>query len=98
MWPTNRNYSSEILINDEADKSDNKVIDGKFTGIYATHPMTNEKIPIWVASYVLTGYGTGAVMGVPAHDTRDNAFAIKYDLEIIRVINSDTNDNDDVYW
>ena len=84
-------------LNDEADKSDNKVIDGKFTGIYATHPMTNEKIPIWVASYVLTGYGTGAVMGVPAHDSRDNAFAIKYDLEIIRVINSDNDNDNDVF-
>ena len=77
-------------INDEANKSDSKVIDGKFTGVYATHPITNKKIPIWVASYVLTGYGTGAVMGVPAHDIRDNAFAVKYGLEIIKVIDSDS--------
>ncbi|MCG3120998.1 MAG: Leucine--tRNA ligase [bacterium] len=62
---------------------------GVFTGCYAIHPVSGEKIPIWVADYVLMGYGTGAVMGVPGHDTRDFAFAKKYNLPIIEVISPD---------
>ncbi|WP_139490416.1 leucine--tRNA ligase [Brevibacillus dissolubilis] len=60
---------------------------GHFTGAYAKHPLTGEQVPIWVANYVLLDYGTGAVMGVPAHDERDFAFAKKYDLPIKVVIN-----------
>jgi len=52
-----------------------KRISGVFTGSYALHPFTGKKIPVWVGDYVLAGYGTGAVMAVPAHDTRDFAFA-----------------------
>lgn len=59
---------------------------GVFTGAYAIHPLTGEKLQIWVADYVLAGYGTGCVMAVPAHDDRDYEFATKYGLEIIRVI------------
>lgn len=59
---------------------------GVFTGTYATHPMTGEAVPIWVADYVLAGYGTGAVMGVPAHDARDFAFARRYNLPVLEVI------------
>ena len=59
---------------------------GIFTGSYATHPLSGAKIPIWVADYVLPGYGTGAVMGVPAHDERDFAFARRFDLDIPVVI------------
>lgn len=59
---------------------------GVFTGAYATHPLTGQAIPIWVANYVLADYGTGAVMGVPAHDQRDYDFATKYGLEIREVI------------
>lgn len=59
---------------------------GAFTGEYATHPMTNARIPIWVADYVIDDYGTGYVMGVPAHDARDFAFAHKYGLEIVSVL------------
>jgi leucyl-tRNA synthetase len=59
---------------------------GVFTGAYARHPLTEEKIPVWIADYVLPNYGTGAVMGVPAHDTRDLAFAKKYGCEIKFVI------------
>ncbi|MDZ7292076.1 MAG: leucine--tRNA ligase [candidate division KSB1 bacterium] len=62
---------------------------GVFTGSYAIHPLSGERIPIWVADYVLMGYGTGAVMGVPGHDTRDFAFAKKYNLPIIEVISPD---------
>lgn len=59
---------------------------GVFTGAYARHPFTGEPVPIWVADYVLPGYGSGAVMGVPAHDERDYAFAQTYNLRITNVI------------
>lgn len=58
---------------------------GVWTGAYALHPVTGQKVPIWIADYVLMGYGTGAVMGVPAHDERDFGFATTYDLPVIRV-------------
>ncbi|WP_350344771.1 leucine--tRNA ligase [Proteinivorax tanatarense] len=67
---------------------------GVFTGSYATNPINGEKIPIWVADYVLYSYGTGAVMAVPGHDERDFQFATKYDLPIRKVIeNSETDDS-----
>ncbi|MEA3350137.1 MAG: leucine--tRNA ligase [Chloroflexota bacterium] len=59
---------------------------GVFTGGYAINPVNQARIPIWIADYVMMGYGTGAIMAVPAHDERDFAFARKYDLEIIPVI------------
>jgi len=59
---------------------------GVFTGAFAVNPVNNERIPIWVADYVMMGYGTGAIMAVPAHDTRDFEFATKYDLPIIQVV------------
>ncbi|KOA20783.1 leucine--tRNA ligase [Clostridium homopropionicum DSM 5847] len=59
---------------------------GVFTGSYAINPITSERVPIWVADYVLATYGTGCVMAVPGHDDRDFAFATKYNLPIIRVI------------
>jgi leucyl-tRNA synthetase len=61
---------------------------GMPTGAFAIHPLTQEKLPIWVANYVLWGYGEGAVMGVPAHDERDFAFAKKYGLPIIQVVDA----------
>ena len=66
--------------------SENKDKTGVFTGSYATNPATGEDIPIWIADYVLYGYGTGAIMAVPAHDERDNQFAKKFNLPIIEVI------------
>jgi leucyl-tRNA synthetase len=63
---------------------------GVFIGAYAVNPMTNERIPIWIADYVLPGYGTGAIMAVPAHDERDFAFAQKYDLQIRYVVAPDS--------
>ena len=63
--------------------------EGKFIGRYVINPLTGKKMPIWIANYVLADYGTGAVMGVAAHDDRDNDFAKKYDLEIIPVIDED---------
>jgi leucyl-tRNA synthetase len=62
---------------------------GVWTGSYAIHPITEKQIPIWIADYVLMGYGTGAVMGVPAHDERDFEFAKKYDLKILPVVSPD---------
>lgn len=59
---------------------------GVFSGLYAINPVNNEKIPVWIADYVLMGYGTGAIMAVPAHDERDFEFAKKYGLEIKEVI------------
>jgi leucyl-tRNA synthetase len=59
---------------------------GVFTGSYATNPVNDERVPIWVADYVLGGYGTGAIMAVPAHDERDFAFARRFELDIRRVV------------
>lgn len=59
---------------------------GLFTGSYATNPATGKPVPIWVADYVLASYGTGAIMAVPAHDTRDYEFAVKFGLDIVEVV------------
>jgi leucyl-tRNA synthetase len=59
---------------------------GVFTGAYAKHPVTGDRIPIWISDYVLMGYGTGAIMAVPAHDERDHEFAKKFKLPIIEVV------------
>ena len=70
-----------------------KEVTGVFTGHYALHPFTGDKLPIWVVDYVLPGYGSGAVMGVPAHDERDYKFAKCFDLPIISVIEPRTGVN-----
>ena len=64
-----------------------------FTGGYAINPVNDERIPIWIADYVLMTYGTGAIMAVPAHDQRDFEFARKYDLEVRVVIQPDDMDD-----
>jgi leucyl-tRNA synthetase len=66
--------------------SDVKTVSGVFTGSYVTNPFTGEKLPIWIADYVLAGYGTGVVMAVPSSDDRDFRFAMHYNLPIIKVI------------
>ncbi|MBO4372833.1 MAG: leucine--tRNA ligase [Bacteroidales bacterium] len=66
--------------------SDTHSVTGQFTGAYAINPFTGSQIPIWISDYVLVGYGTGAIMAVPAHDSRDYAFAKKFDLPIIPLI------------
>ncbi len=66
-----------------------KTVTGEFTGAYGINPVNGEKIPIWIADYVLAGYGTGAIMAVPAHDSRDFAFARHFDLPIIQVVAKD---------
>ncbi len=63
-----------------------KVVSGAFTGSYVLHPYTGEKIPVWISEYVLMGYGTGAIMAVPADDARDRAFAEKFHLPIVEII------------
>ncbi len=80
-------YTEQAKRKTEIDRtSTDKVQTGVFTGAYATHPLTGQPVPIWVADYVLPGYGSGAVMGVPAHDSRDFAFAQTYELPIVPVI------------
>ncbi len=68
---------------------------GVFTGAYAEHPVTADKLPIWIADYVLASYGTGAVMAVPGHDTRDHEFATKFDMPVPRVVKAAGTDVDD---
>ena len=69
-------------------QSEVKTVTGVFTGAYAINPFTEEAIPVWVSEYVLAGYGTGAIMAVPAHDSRDYAFAKKFNLPIVPVIDN----------
>jgi leucyl-tRNA synthetase len=81
----------EQYINDTKHKTErermiDKKVTGVFTGAYAVNPLSGKKIPVWVSDYVLAGYGTGAIMAVPAHDSRDYAFAKKFDLPIIPLI------------
>ncbi len=85
---TLRNQSDIERTSTEAEKV------GMFTGSFATHPITGKEVPIWIANYVLADYGTGAVMGVPAHDERDYAFAKKYDLPVNWVIQNAAQDLD----
>ena len=72
-----------------------KKVSGVFTGAYGVNPFTGAKIPIWVADYVLMGYGTGAIMAVPAHDSRDFAFARHFELPIIQVVAKTADDISD---
>lgn len=72
--------------------SEVKRISGAFTGAYVLNPFNQKKIPVWIADYVLAGYGTGAVMAVPSSDTRDFAFAKHYDLPIVDVLEGPTSD------
>lgn len=83
-------YLKEVEMKSELERTSlNKDKSGVFTGAYAINPVNNERVEIWVADYVLASYGTGAVMGVPAHDERDFEFAQKYNLPIKQVIKAD---------
>lgn len=83
-------YIGEAIKKSEIERSsEGKDKTGVFTGSYAINPASGEKMPIWIADYVLWGYGTGAIMAVPAHDERDYAFATKFDLPIEQVIAPD---------
>ena len=79
-------YLDEVKHKTERERMIDKKVTGVFTGAYAENPLTGKRIPIWVSDYVLAGYGTGAIMAVPAHDSRDYAFARKFDLPIIPLI------------
>jgi len=80
-------YINKTKKRSERDRmSDVKTVSGQFTGAYVIHPFTGDKIPVWIGDYVLASYGTGAVMAVPAHDTRDFAFANHYNLPMLQVI------------
>jgi leucyl-tRNA synthetase len=87
QWPAVRDYRERTARKSELERTDlSKEKTGVFTGAYAINPATNEKIPIWIADYVLLGYGTGAIMAVPAHDARDLEFARKFELPIRQVL------------
>lgn len=79
-------YLNYVKKRTELDRMSDRKVTGVFTGSYAINPFTGEAIPIWVSEYVLAGYGTGAIMAVPAHDSRDYAFAKHFDLPIIPLI------------
>ena len=80
-------YIKTAATKSERDRQDaSKEKTGVFTGAYAINPVNDARIPVWIADYVLTGYGTGAIMAVPAHDDRDHEFARKFDLPIIEVV------------
>lgn len=87
-------YCKDAIKKSEIERQENKEKTGVFTGSYAINPATGKQIPIWVADYVLMGYGTGAIMAVPAHDERDFEFAEKFDLPIIEVVEKPENSSD----
>ncbi len=87
-------YCTDALKKSEIERQENKEKTGVFTGSYALNPATGAKMPIWVADYVLMGYGTGAIMAVPAHDERDFEFAEKFELPVIEVVEKPENSDD----
>ena len=104
LWASERNPELKKFVDEcrqggvqEADlaKIEKK---GMPTGVSVTHPLTGEALPVWVGNYVLMGYGEGAVMGVPAHDERDFAFALKYGLKIQQVVQVGDAKFDDRQW
>ena len=91
-------YIEETSKKTERDRmADVKNVSGAFTGSYAIHPFEDKQIPIYISDYVLMGYGTGAVMAVPAHDERDHRFAKKFGLQIINVIENDNDIQEESY-
>ena len=87
QWPAVREYREKTGRKSDLERAEmSKEKTGVFTGAYAVNPANGECIPIWIADYVLLGYGTGAIMGVPAHDERDLEFARKFDLPIVVVV------------
>lgn len=82
-------YRAAIAAKSDVERQENKDKTGVFLGTYATNPVNGEQVPIFIADYVLTGYGTGAIMAVPAHDTRDYEFATVFGLPIVPVLDGD---------
>ena len=92
------NYIDETSKKTERDRmADVKNVSGAFTGSYAVNPFTEKEIPIYISDYVLMGYGTGAVMAVPAHDERDHRFAKKFNLPIVNVIENENDVQEESY-
>ena len=79
-------YLEQVKKKTERERIAGKAVTGVFSGSYGINPLTGEKVPVWISEYVLAGYGTGAIMAVPAHDSRDYAFAKKFGLPIIPLI------------
>jgi leucyl-tRNA synthetase len=91
-------YCQKSSMKSDLDRTDlNKEKTGAFTGAFALNPVNNQAIPVWIADYVLTGYGTGAIMAVPAHDERDHEFAKKYNLKIIEVVKGGKNVQEEAF-
>lgn len=87
-----QNYIDQTRKKSELDRmADTKTVSGAFTGSYAKHPISGEPIPVWIADYVLAGYGTGAVMAVPSGDQRDWLFATKFGLPIVAISDAQVN-------
>ena len=79
-------YLEQVKKKTERERIAGKAVTGVFSGSYGVNPLTGDKVPVWISEYVLSGYGTGAIMAVPAHDSRDYAFAKKFSLPIIPII------------
>ncbi len=90
-------YRAKTKLKSDLDRGADAEKSGIFIGSYATNPATKKPIPVWIAEYVLMGYGTGAIMAVPAHDARDHAFARMYKLPITQVVTGGANDRDEVW-
>jgi leucyl-tRNA synthetase len=86
-------YVHQTALKTEVERQSSKEKTGVFTGAYVVNPINGERVPVWIADYVLAGYGTGAVMAVPAHDERDNEFAAAFNLPIVRVVQNDAPDD-----
>jgi leucyl-tRNA synthetase len=89
-------YIKKAANKSSVDRLQDKEKTGVFTGSYCINPMNGKQMPIWLSDYVLADYGTGAIMCVPAHDTRDFAFAKKFDLPIVQIISPDGKENPDL--
>ena len=85
-------YKRAIAAKSDVERQENKEKTGVFLGTYATNPVNGEQVPIFIADYVLTGYGTGAIMAVPAHDERDYEFATVFGLPIVPVLDGDVSE------
>lgn len=90
--PNVDSYVADAIKKDDIERASNKDKTGVFTGGFVVNPVTGKEIPVWVADYVLMGYGSGAIMAVPAHDERDKEFAQKFELPIMQVVKT-TNDD-----
>ena len=92
-----KRYVSECKESSEEERqSSDSEKSGVFTGLYCVNSITSQRLPIWVANFVLTSVGTGAVVGVPAHDKRDFEFASRYGIPVVRVIEGSNGDRSDI--